>query len=132
MPIDIDHFRVEKGTWLLKANSFSGGDPEKVRASQKARFANEQVVDEVIRLDNEFKKGKLIWSVWYTRSDIWFQPNSKWNHSRNRKTTFPALLLKKRKTLKAKTNVKKKLPSPRRLMARLRSSKPQETSWKKI
>jgi len=64
MPIDIDLFRVEKGTWLILSKLSTGGDPEKVRASQKARFASEEVVDEVIRLDTEFKKGKSLWSVW--------------------------------------------------------------------
>lgn len=38
-----------------------------VRASQKARFANEALVDDVVRLDGLFKKGKFkfraLWSV---------------------------------------------------------------------
>lgn len=37
MPIDIDHFRVDKGkslpVYLILLYLFKGGDPEKVRAS---------------------------------------------------------------------------------------------------
>jgi len=40
MPIDINHFRVEKG-----------GDPEIVRKSQRARFADETIVDKIIEAD---------------------------------------------------------------------------------
>jgi hypothetical protein len=47
----------------------AGGDPEKVRASQKARFASEEAVDEVIRLDAEFKKGKKLFGVFSIHSD---------------------------------------------------------------
>jgi seryl-tRNA synthetase len=49
MPIDINHFRVEKG-----------GDPEVVRASQRARFADETVVDQIIECDAKLREAKYI------------------------------------------------------------------------
>ena len=45
MPIDINHLRKEKG-----------GDPDKVRKSQKDRYADEKLVDEVIDLDEQWRK----------------------------------------------------------------------------
>lgn len=38
---------------------YVGGDPELVRASQAARFASVEAVDEIIKIDAETKKGKL-------------------------------------------------------------------------
>ena len=35
-----------------------GGDPEKVKASQRARFADETVVDQIMALDAQSRKGK--------------------------------------------------------------------------
>lgn len=40
MPIDINQLRVDRG-----------GDPDKVKASQKARFADETIVDQIMELD---------------------------------------------------------------------------------
>jgi len=40
MPIDINHLRPDRG-----------GDPEKVKASQRARFADESIVDQIQELD---------------------------------------------------------------------------------
>ena len=40
MPIDINLLRKEKG-----------GDPDKVKKSQRDRFADEKLVDEVVDLD---------------------------------------------------------------------------------
>lgn len=60
MPIDIDLFRTDKGKFVFtNSTQLVGGDPEIVRASQKARFASEELVDEVIRLDALFKKSKF-------------------------------------------------------------------------
>jgi len=42
--LDINLFRKEKG-----------GDPELIKASQRRRFASEEIVDEIIQLDNETK-----------------------------------------------------------------------------
>ena len=39
---------------------FIGGDPEIVRASQKARFADVKLVDEILELDAIARKGKLL------------------------------------------------------------------------
>ena len=47
MPIDINHFRVAKG-----------GNPEKVRESQAKRFANTEVIDEIIEVDKALTKAK--------------------------------------------------------------------------
>ena len=48
MPIDINHFRKEKG-----------GDPEIVRASQRARFADETIVDKIIEADAALRQAKF-------------------------------------------------------------------------
>ena len=48
MPIDINHFRTEKG-----------GDPEVVRASQRARFADESIVDKIIAADAALRQAKF-------------------------------------------------------------------------
>mmetsp|Transcript_53860 Transcript_53860/g.73831 ORF Transcript_53860/g.73831 Transcript_53860/m.73831 type:complete len:83 (+) Transcript_53860:34-282(+) len=48
MPIDINLLRVDRG-----------GDPEKVRASQKARFSNEKLIDEILELDTITRKAKF-------------------------------------------------------------------------
>lgn len=47
MPIDIDLFRKEKGH-----------DPEKIKKSQEARFADVALVDQVIELDEKWRKSK--------------------------------------------------------------------------
>lgn len=47
MPIDIDLFRKEKGS-----------DPEKIKKSQEARFADVALVDQVIELDEKWRKSK--------------------------------------------------------------------------
>ena len=45
--LDINLFRVEKG-----------GNPELIRESQRRRFANIELVDEVIALDEQARKRK--------------------------------------------------------------------------
>ena len=45
MPIDINLLRVERG-----------GDPEKVRESQRRRFASVELVDEVISIDEKWRR----------------------------------------------------------------------------
>lgn len=47
MPIDIDLFRKEKGH-----------DPEIIKKSQEARFADVALVDQVIELDEKWRKSK--------------------------------------------------------------------------
>lgn len=44
MVLDINLFRKEKG-----------GDPDLIKASQRRRFASEEIVDEIIQLDKEAK-----------------------------------------------------------------------------
>lgn len=55
MPLDINLFRVEKG-----------GNPDEIKRSQRARFADEGIVDEIIELDQKATKGKLFLSFVYT------------------------------------------------------------------
>lgn len=45
MPIDINLLRKDKG-----------GDPEKVKQSQRERFADETLVDQVIDIDQQWVK----------------------------------------------------------------------------
>ena len=45
MPIDINLLRVERG-----------GDPEKVRESQRRRFASVELVDKVISIDEKWRR----------------------------------------------------------------------------
>jgi len=47
MPIDINLLRTDRG-----------GDPEKVRASQRKRFADETLVDQIIEMDAITRKAK--------------------------------------------------------------------------
>jgi len=47
MPIDINLVKVEKG-----------GDPELVRESQRKRFADVEIVDKIIHLDEVCRKAK--------------------------------------------------------------------------
>jgi seryl-tRNA synthetase len=51
MSLDIELFRVEKG-----------GNPEEIRRSQQARFKSVAIVDEVIALDKEWRKGLFLQS----------------------------------------------------------------------
>lgn len=44
--MDINLFRKDKG-----------GDPEIVKASQRKRFADEKIVDEIVELDKEWISG---------------------------------------------------------------------------
>ena len=47
MPIDINLLRPDRG-----------GDPEKVKASQRARFDDEAIVDQIMALDAQQRTGK--------------------------------------------------------------------------
>ena len=47
MVLDIDELRVERG-----------GDPERVRANQRARFADPGLVDTILSWDDLWKKGE--------------------------------------------------------------------------
>ena len=66
MPLDINHFRVDKGKFahfsmmsqIVDDVFFVGGNPDEVKRSQRARFADEGLVDKVIELDAIAKKGK--------------------------------------------------------------------------
>jgi hypothetical protein len=64
MPIDINLLRTDKG--ILNNNDISvliiiiiGGDPEKVKQSVKSRFKDEKIVDDVLDLDNQWRKRKF-------------------------------------------------------------------------
>jgi seryl-tRNA synthetase len=45
MPLDINLFRSDRG-----------GDPEKIRESQRRRFASVELVDEIIAKDNQWRQ----------------------------------------------------------------------------
>lgn len=51
MPIDINLLRVSRG-----------GNPELVRQSQRNRFANVELVDEVIALDDVSSLSSVLWN----------------------------------------------------------------------
>ena len=38
---------------------FVGGDPEKVKASERARFRDDSIVDQIIEIDNKWRKSML-------------------------------------------------------------------------
>jgi seryl-tRNA synthetase len=50
--LDINLFRVEKG-----------GNPDIIRESQRRRFAKVELVDEVIKIDKEWRKRNLSLSL---------------------------------------------------------------------
>jgi seryl-tRNA synthetase len=45
MPLDINLFRADRG-----------GDPERIRESQRRRFASVEIVDEIIQHDNQWRQ----------------------------------------------------------------------------
>jgi seryl-tRNA synthetase len=45
MPLDINLFRADRG-----------GDPERIRESQRRRFASVETVDEIIQHDNQWRQ----------------------------------------------------------------------------
>ena len=49
MPIDINLLRVD-----------AGGDPEKVKKSERDRFRDDSIVDQIIEIDNKWRKCKLL------------------------------------------------------------------------
>ena len=51
--LDLNLFREEKG-----------GDPQKIRESQRRRFANVEIVDEVIELDKAWRKRQFLLLVY--------------------------------------------------------------------
>jgi hypothetical protein len=56
-PIDINQIRPDKGISITIALfSVIGGDPEKVKKSQRDRFKDEGLVDKVLEIDNEWRK----------------------------------------------------------------------------
>ena len=79
MPIDIDKLLTRKGMYfnIISQTFFTfpafttyqffislGGNPDEIRASQRARFADEGIVDEVIELAEKLRTGKC-WRVGY-------------------------------------------------------------------
>ena len=71
MPIDINLLRVENGKCSSPLHTcrllshirylpmFIGGDPEKVKASERARFRDDSIVDQIIEIDNKWRKSML-------------------------------------------------------------------------
>ena len=58
--LDINLFRVEKG-----------GNPELIRESQRRRFANVELVDEVIAIDKQWRQRKTLYLFLSTKSLVW-------------------------------------------------------------
>ena len=58
--LDINLFRVEKG-----------GNPELIRESQRRRFANVELVDEVIAIDKQWRQRKNL-SLFLSLPNLWF------------------------------------------------------------
>lgn len=71
MPIDINLLRVENGKCPSPLHTcrlffhirylpmFIGGDPEKVKASERARFRDDSIVDQIIEIDNKWRKSMI-------------------------------------------------------------------------
>lgn len=57
MPIDINLLRVD-----------AGGDPEKVKKSERDRFRDDSIVDQIIEIDNKWRK--LRYDVDNLRKDL--------------------------------------------------------------
>ena len=58
--LDINLFRVEKG-----------GNPELIRESQRRRFANVELVDEVIAIDKQWRQRKNLY-LFLSLPNLWF------------------------------------------------------------
>jgi len=56
MPIDINLLRVDAGKGLKLR--LKGGDPEKVKKSEADRFRDPKIVDEIIEIDERWRKRK--------------------------------------------------------------------------
>lgn len=60
MPIDINLLRVDNGkpfTSPLMQNT--GGDPEKVKKSERERFRDDSIVDKIIEIDVRWRKSRF-------------------------------------------------------------------------
>jgi len=58
MPIDINLLRVDAGKGLKLR--LKGGDPEKVKKSEADRFRDPKIVDEIIEIDERWRKRKRL------------------------------------------------------------------------
>lgn len=59
MPIDINSLRTDKGKIYISIYLLIGGDPQKVKETIKARFKDEKIVDEILELDDKWRKCKF-------------------------------------------------------------------------
>jgi seryl-tRNA synthetase len=56
-PIDINLLRVEAGNYYYSnPNLLTGGDPEKVKKSERDRFRDDKIVDDIIEIDARWRK----------------------------------------------------------------------------
>lgn len=65
MPIDINLLRAETGKLFTPNDFFSkyfdlGNNPDVVKKSLEARFQDPKIVDEIIEIDNEWRKCKYL------------------------------------------------------------------------
>jgi len=68
MGLDINLFRPEKGTkdpYLL--SYILGGNPDAIKESVKKRFQDPKIVDDVLALDEEWRKSIITFRTIYKR-----------------------------------------------------------------
>ena len=82
MPIDINLLRKDKG-----------GDPEKVRASQRNRFKDETLVDQVLEIDELWRKKQYEANTWQMESN---KCNKEIGERKKKDKTDPCEDIKKR------------------------------------
>lgn len=51
MPIDINKLRTDKGKDILPNISHTGGDPEVIKKSQRDRYKDDKLIDDIIEID---------------------------------------------------------------------------------
>lgn len=64
MGLDINLFRPEKGTFFhWPPLNIPGGNPDLIRESVKKRFQDPKIVDDVLALDEEWRKSIVFLSL---------------------------------------------------------------------
>jgi hypothetical protein len=60
MPIDINLLRVDNGKpYTSRLMQNTGGDPEKVKKSERERFRDDSIVDKIIEIDVRWRKSRF-------------------------------------------------------------------------
>ena len=50
---------------ISSSNQIIGGDPEKVKKSERDRFRDDKIVDDIIEIDSRWRKRKLIYLLYH-------------------------------------------------------------------